>query len=208
MRYYSTVILQAFKVLINGPQATDLLCLRWRMFFHGQETKKIRIEDEADIIEEALLYYKHPLFDPTTPIRISFKFQPAVDTGGVTRKFFTDVLHKFACHGDFQMFVGPKERLRPAYSPQVLPIMKILGTIIAHSLLHEGPGFPHFAPFVYWYLATGCIQRALPYVSINDDLSENTATVVKKVREKFWYCCLRNFINNSNVSYCTLVNLQ
>ena len=169
--------MQAFKILINGPQVTDLLCLKRRMFFDESETMKIRIDDEDDILEEALLYYKHLSFDPTIPICISFKRQPAIDIGGVTRQFVTDVLHKFACCGDFQMFVGPKEQLRPAYSPHILPL-KILGTVIAHSLLHEGPGFPYFALFVYWYLATGCIQRALPYVSVDEDLSENAADVV------------------------------
>ena len=173
--------MQAFKILINGPQVTDLLRLKRRMFFQGSETKKIRIDDEDDILEEVLVYYKHPSLDPNIPIRIAFKCQPAIHTGGVTRQFFTDILHKFAARGAFRMFVGPKERLRPAYSPQVLPLMNILGAVIAHSLLHEGLGFPYFAPFVYWYLATGCIQRALPYVSINEDLSENAVVVVRKV---------------------------
>ena len=61
-------------------------------------------------------------------------------------------------------------------------VLKFCRTIVVHSLLHEGPGFPYFAPFVYWYLVTGCVQRALPYVSIDDDLSENTAVAVKKVK--------------------------
>ena len=72
--------------------------------------------------------------------------QPAVDTGGLRRQFFTDVLHHFS-HKDMKaMFVGPQERLRPNYSSQVEPFMKILGTIIVHSLLQEGPGFPYFSP--------------------------------------------------------------
>lgn len=87
------------------------------------------------------------------------------------------------------MFVGSADRLRPAYSPQyspqLLPLMKILGTIIGHSLLHEGPGFPYFPPFVYWYLATGCVQCALSYVSVLDDLSEGAAMIVKQVYVNF-----------------------
>ena len=68
----------------------------------------------------------------------------------------------------FQLFVGYPEMTRPAYSPQVLPLMKILGLIIGHLLVHEGPGFPFLAPFVFWYLASGSEQIALPYVSVND----------------------------------------
>jgi hypothetical protein len=60
-------------------------------------------------------------------------------------------------------------------------MLKIVGTLIAHSLVHEGPGFPYFAPFVYWYIATGCEERALPYVSIRDDLSFFCMQTVKQL---------------------------
>jgi len=42
------------------------------------------------------------------------------------------------------MFVGPQEQLHPDNSSQVEPFMKILGTIIIHSLLQENLGFPCF----------------------------------------------------------------
>ena len=45
---------------------------------------------KEDILE-ALVYYKHPSFDSSIPLRISFKGQPAIDTGGITRQFFSDV---------------------------------------------------------------------------------------------------------------------
>ena len=107
--------MQAFKILINGPQVTDLLRLKRRMFFQGSETKKIRIDDEDDILEEVLVYYKHPSLDPNIPIRIAFKCQPAIDTGGVTRQFFTDSLllaELFQCllgrKNDFDLLIVPK----------------------------------------------------------------------------------------------------
>ena len=69
--------------------------------------------------------------------------------GGVRRQFFTDLLDKFAFEDPYAMFVGVKPCLRPAHSPQLLPIFKLLGTIIVHSLVHEGPGFSYLAPYVY-----------------------------------------------------------
>ena len=115
---------------------------------------------------------------------MSFEGQPAVDTGGLTRQFFSDILSQLA-RGTLQLFLGSSNHLRFAYGPQVLPVVKILGTIIAHSILHEGPGFPYFAPFVYWYLATGCEEHALPYVSIREDLSPSCMLIVKKVSPVF-----------------------
>ena len=78
------------------------------------------------------------------------------------------------------MFVGPPKRFRLDYSPQVLPVAKILGRIIAHSLLQEGPGFRYLAPYVYWYIVTGCEETALSYVTLLD-LSRSVAEVVEQV---------------------------
>ena len=70
--------MHAFKVLINGPQAEDLLRLKRRSYFETKFTKKNCIDDEDDLLEEALVYYKHPSFDPNIPVRIAFKQQPAI----------------------------------------------------------------------------------------------------------------------------------
>ena len=78
---------QAFKVLLGGPKTIDLLQFKRRKDFSGR-AKKLKISDEEDLVEEALVYYKHPSFNPLLPVRIAFENQPAVDTGGVTRQFF------------------------------------------------------------------------------------------------------------------------
>ena len=137
--------------------------------------------DEEDIFNDALLFYKETRFDPTRPLRVSFLHQPAVDTGGVRRQFFTDVLDKFAFDDPYSMFVGEKLCLRPANSPQLLPLFKLLGTIIVHSLVQEGPGFPFLAPYVFRYLATDSEELALSYVT-SDDLSQNVSIIIEKVR--------------------------
>ena len=175
----------ALKPLMNGPTARDILqCIRQK-YFTG--VKKVTT-DEEELVEGALLYYKDPTFEPRTPILISHRDQPAMDTGGVTRKFFSDLLFHLAHQDTLQLFVGQPERLHPAYSPQVLPLMKILGNIVGHSLLHEGPGFPFLAPYIFWYIATGEEQAALPYVSIHD-LSPQAASVVTQV-----YCSVLSHI--------------
>ena len=78
------------------------------------------------------------------------------------------------------MFMGDKHCLRPTYSPQLLPLFRILGVLIVHSLVQEGPGFPYLAPYVYWYLATGSEELALSYVT-NDDLSVDALAIVEMV---------------------------
>ena len=63
----------AFKILINGPKVADLLQLKHSVFWGDRRPKNITIDDEEDIVEEALVYYKHPSLDPTIPIRITFR---------------------------------------------------------------------------------------------------------------------------------------
>ena len=46
---------------------------------------------EETAVEDALAYYKHPDFDARCPIRITFEKQPAVDTGGPRRQFYSMV---------------------------------------------------------------------------------------------------------------------
>ena len=72
----------------------------------------------------------------------------------------TDVLTQLAQQGGLQVFVGLQDRLCP---PQVLPLMKILGTLIGHSSMKALDS--HSLRHLYWYIATSCEQRALPYVS-------------------------------------------
>ena len=160
------------------PTAEKLLGIIRDRFIRG-EPVKCRI-DEEDMFADCLAFYKRPDFDPCRPIRVVMKSQPAIDTGGVRRHFFSQILHKFAHEDPVSMFVGPPKRFRLDYSPLVLPVAKILGRIIAHSLLQEGPGFPYLAPYVYWYIVTGCEETALSYVTLLD-LSRSVAEVVEQV---------------------------
>ncbi|XP_044165556.1 uncharacterized protein LOC122949535 [Acropora millepora] len=130
---------------------------------------KLRI-DEDDILNDAIAYYKSPSFDPTRPLRIQFTGQPAVDTGGVKREFFTQLKEQFISGEHFSMFEGPTNRLLFKYNQQCLGagIPKMLGTIVSHSLVHLCGGFPYLAASHYYYLATGDVERASAYTSVFD----------------------------------------
>jgi len=54
------------------------------------EAEKLKVEEE-DCLVDALALYKSSNFDPRVPLKIRFKTQPAVDTGGVLKHFFTCV---------------------------------------------------------------------------------------------------------------------
>lgn len=121
------------------------------------ETVKIKIEED-DILNDALTHYKIPDFDAKKKLRIQFKGQPAVDTGVVTREFFTK-LFQIICDMFFQ---GGKYK-SPVYSADIVAsgLMRYFGTMIVHSILQGGPAFRVFSPSVYCYLATGNIDAAM-----------------------------------------------
>ena len=59
--------MDAFKVLLGGPEVRTILQLKRKNYFSGC-TKKLTISNEDDVLEEALVHYKHPAFDPLSPI--------------------------------------------------------------------------------------------------------------------------------------------
>ena len=142
---------------------------------------KLRIEED-DIFEDALAFHKAVSFDSTRPLHLSLVNQPAVDTGGIKRQFFHDVFENFAIKDPYSMFAGEKYHLRPHYSPGLLPLFKLLGTVIAHSLTQDGPGFPYFSPYVYWYLVTNLEEMALTYIT-NEDLSVPVREMINQVNK-------------------------
>lgn len=128
------------------------------------EKVKISVEED-DLLNDALAFYKSQDFDPRKKLRIKYKDQPAVDTGGVVRQFFTELLKLLTC----EFFHGDKYK-SPIYNSQVVAsgMMKLCGKIIVHSIMQGGPGMPIFSPSIYYYLATGDSEAAVERVTIQD----------------------------------------
>lgn len=155
-----------------------------------KEGKKVKIDPE-DLLSDALQVYKHPNFDPVRPLIVQYKSQPAVDTGGVLREFYTDVFKEFVNNPSVRIFEGPPDKLQFYYNHTALTcgIPKLLGTMIAHSLCQNGPGFPYFAPSQYYYIATGDINKAIAYASIHDILDYEVKRLIDQVRVTIAVSC-------------------
>lgn len=130
----------------------------------SKEKEKLKVEEE-DLFNDAMSYYKDPSFDERKPLRIIYKGQPAVDTGGVARQFFTNLLNQVS-----ELYFEGDTYQSPVYNADVVAsgIMKYIGTIIVHSILQGGPGFPIFSPSVYRYLSTGDYELAMKTANIGE----------------------------------------
>ena len=111
--------------------------------------KKLEV-DEDDLIEDAVAYYKSIQFDSSCPLRITFRGQPAIDSGGVLRHFYSDLFEGLV-HGKLLLlFKGEEAHKVPSYQPQAVMsgMFEMVGKMIAHSLVQGGPGFQCLAMFL------------------------------------------------------------
>ena len=125
----------------------------------SDEKEKAKVEED-DLLNDALTYYKDSDFDPKKKLQ-----QPAADTGGVLRQFFTQLLKEIS----ELFFFGEKSR-RPIYNSDIVSsgMMKLIGTIIVHSVLLAGLGFPVFSRSIYRYLATGKTDDVIQNMTVDD----------------------------------------
>ena len=153
------------------------------------ESPRIRLDaddDEDDWVEAAVCFYKHSKFDKCAPVRISIRGQPAIDTGGVRRQFFSVVFSKLAEPSCAMcLFEGPPNRLRPAYKASLLSsgLLTIFGTMVAHSFLLDGQGFPFIAEYCFYYLA-GLHDQATTCISI-EDVGADVKSILTEVQTVF-----------------------
>lgn len=57
----------------------------------SNEKVKLKV-DQDDLLNDAMAFYKDTDFDPRCGLWVIYNSQPAADTGGVTRHFFTQLL--------------------------------------------------------------------------------------------------------------------
>ena len=154
--------------------------------------------DEDDVAIDLLQYYKSKEFDPKIPISVRFRGQPGVDSGGLLRQAFTSAFPAISQNKvpGLKLFTGQENRLTPVHSSENLltEIFEILEKMIGHSLIQDGPGFPHLAPAIYWYIATGNLDEAVGRPSHIDVVDEDFLLILDKVSNKTSRKCVTDII--------------
>ena len=160
----------AVDMVLSPPPLTTLLQKLKQKIRSERARIVLDEEDEIEMFHSVIAYYKLPSFDPTLDVRVRFRDQPAVDTGGPRRQMFTSAFAAFATSPNLNLFEQDGRYLRPRYSVQnvMSNLMFILGRMIAHALVLEAIGFPYFSCCHYWYIATGDQVQALQYAGLED----------------------------------------
>ena len=142
----------------------------------SDEKEKVKVEED-DLLNDALTYHKDSNVDPKKKLRIVFQNQPAADTEGVLRQFFTQLLKEIS-----ELFFFGEKLRRPIYNSDIVSsgMMKLIGTIIVHSVLLAGLGFPIFSRSIYRYQATGKTDDVIQNMTV-DDCSLPVRNFIEKV---------------------------
>ncbi len=144
------------------------------------DPSRIIVKEESSTLSDALRYYKHPALDMARPIYIVYEDMPAADAGGPKKQFFTDIFLELK--NNHALFEGSNNQLFPVYSAGVIGsgLLKVLGRVIVHSVLQDGPGFPFLAPCIYKYICTHSVEDALQCADVSQ-LSPPFAEMMEKV---------------------------
>ena len=152
----------------------------------SKESPRIRVDvDDDDWTEAAVAFYKNSKFNRHAGVRVNIRGQPVVDVGGVHRQFFFTLLQNLALPREsasvFMFFEGNPRRLCLAYKASILSsgMLTTIGTMIGHSIILDGQGFPYLSDYCYYYIAD-CYDQELRSVT-TDDVGANVKFIVEKV---------------------------
>ena len=91
----------------------------------------------------ALMFYKSARKDELLrKLNVMFEgYEDAVDAGALRLEFFGDLMREV----NMNLFEGKEDHRVPIYSWENVYLIKVAGIMVAHSLLHGGPGIPCLA---------------------------------------------------------------
>lgn len=98
----------------------------------------------SEILSDSIGFFKKRIFDFQSPIRVTFEGEPAVDSGGPKREYFTLLLHALLSPSSpVRLFEGRNNFLLPMHNVDAIRagLFKVVGRMTTSSILNGGPGF-------------------------------------------------------------------
>ena len=164
---------------------------RHEVVSHQCSTQFISVNrTQVSLLIQLMRIYKDPRLDLTKPLNVDFACEHGADVGGPTKEYFhvaISVLSKVDTLYNIQLFGGQEGHLLPLNGVDAISsgCFEIAGKLIAHSVLHGGPGMAGLSPVVIKYLVTGSIDEAKELVSIYDLYDPELQEILeKKVRNQ------------------------
>ena len=95
--------------------------------------------------------YKNPRFNLKKQLDVNFFGEQGADVRGLTKEYFhyaVSVLSQVEPAFNIQLFGGQEGHLLPLYGVRAISseCFEMAGKLVAHNILHEGPGLVGLAP--------------------------------------------------------------
>ena len=128
---------------------------------------------QLSLLRQLMRIYKDRSLNLKKRIDVNFIGEQGADMGGPTKEFFHSAiscLSKVDPAFNVQLFGGLSDHLIPLYGVDAIAsgCFEMAGKLIAHSILHGGPGFSGLAPAIVQYLCTGSLDKSKHLVTIED----------------------------------------
>lgn len=168
---------------IVGHSAEDLL----RTIIPSATKVPQRISVSRDLLlTDSIRFFKKREFDFTSPVRVVFEGEPAVDGGGPRREYFTLLLQALISPSSpIRLFEGRDSFILPMHNMDAIRagMFKVAGRMITTSVINGGPGFPFLSPVLYKYLTspTGEIDNVLTEITKDDVVDWNILQAIEEV---------------------------
>ena len=125
------------------------------------------------MLRQLIKMYKNPKLNLKKIPDITFSGEHGADMGGPTKEFFYNAISSLTRMDplfNIQLFGGNQGHLIPICGVDAVAsgCFEMAGKLVAHSILHDGPGFVGLSPAVVSYLATGSLEAAKESVSTDD----------------------------------------
>ena len=138
---------------------------------------------------------------------MTYDGQAGIDAGGLSRQFFTDLFLAASTGANripalLEDWNGQK---LIAYNPIICScdLIETFGKIVAHSIAQTGLGLSCLGYAIYYYICTGKIESAVPYLTIAEVPCHQTKEYLTQVQpiyfsfHNFYEKCSRKFFSKS-----------
>ena len=150
------------------------------------------------LLQQLMKTYKDPKLNIQKSPDIHFEGELAADAGGPTKEYFYSAIESlFKVDPIFgaSLFTGERGHYIPVMNMDAISsgCFKMVGKLLAHSVLHGGPGLPGLAPAVTKYLVSGSVTDAADLVTVADIPDIDLRCLIENMvcySRYFYYCCL------------------
>lgn len=133
--------------------------------------------NRAKLWRQASAFYKNTKLNPESNrlrrhLSIEFQDEEGIDAGALRYDFFESLL----CEASERLFEGPSHSKLPRKDWGLESSLELAGLMVAHSLVHGGPGFPVLNPAVYEFMVSLDREKAAQSISSVSIIPKTAAT--------------------------------